>query len=116
MKSKDKLDNLDLPPAKTVELGNIVSYQENSIVSRTLLKKKSGTITLFAFDSGQSLSEHTVPYHAFVQILDGEVELTIGGKKVNAKAGQTVVMPGGVPHAVNATKRFKMLLTMIRKD
>jgi len=115
MKTNDKIETLNLPPAETIELGGIVSYQDDSIVSRTLIKKKSGTITLFAFGAGQSLSEHTVPYHAFVQVLDGEVELVIGSKSVLAKAGQTVVMPAGVPHSVHAKNRFKMLLTMIRQ-
>jgi quercetin dioxygenase-like cupin family protein len=72
-------------------------------------------VTLFAFDSGQTLSEHTAPFDAIVQILDGEAELIIGGEKVNAAKGQTVLMPANIPHAVNATQRFKMLLVMIRE-
>ena len=116
MKGNDKGDILGLPTAEAIGLAGIVSYQDDSIVSRTLIKKKSGTITLFAFAAGQSLSEHAVPYHAFVQVVDGEVELVIGGKSVSATAGQTVVMPAGVPHSVHANKRFKMLLTMIRRE
>jgi quercetin dioxygenase-like cupin family protein len=85
------------------------------IVSRTLYKEAPGTLTLFAFDAGQQLSEHTAPFDAFVQVLDGAVELTIGGEKVPAKAGELVLMPAGVPHAVTARERFKMLLIMFRR-
>lgn len=116
MKSKEETNALGLPIAEALQLADLVSYQENSIVSRTLIKKASGTITLFAFSAGQSLSEHTVPYYAFVQVLDGEAEFVIGGKSVSAASGQTVVMPAGIPHSVNAVKQFKMLLTMIRKE
>ena len=104
-----------LPPAEPVELATLVAYQTGGVVSRTLLQRKGGTLTVFAFDAGQALSEHTAPFDAVVEVLDGEVELVIGGKSVKAKAGQTVLMPANVPHAVNATTRFKMLLTMIRE-
>ncbi|UCD16423.1 MAG: cupin domain-containing protein [Candidatus Zixiibacteriota bacterium] len=103
-----------LTPAQPHRLVSIIEYAEGSVVSRTLLNSKSGTITLFAFDTGQELSEHSAPYDAFVQVLDGEAELIIGGKRVVAGAGDTVVMPANIPHAVHAAKRFKMLLTMIR--
>ena len=103
-----------LPPAEPVELANLVAYQEGGVVSRTLVKKNGGTVTVFAFDQGQALSEHTAPFDAIVQVLDGEVELVIGGKQVPARAGQTVLMPANVPHAVNAITRFKMLLIMVR--
>ncbi len=103
-----------LPAAEPVALAALVAYQAGGVVSRTLIKRKS-TVTVFAFDQGQALSEHTAPFDALVEVLDGEVELIIGGKKVPAKAGQAVLMPGGVPHAVNATTRFKMLLTMVRE-
>jgi len=83
------------------------------VVSKTLLDKKTGTLTLFAFDAGQGLSEHTAPFDATVQILDGEAELTIGGEPVIAKTGQLVIMPAGIPHSVRAQQRFKMLLIMI---
>lgn len=92
----------------------LVEYADNSIVSKTLLDKSAGTITLFAFDQGQKLSEHTTPYDAVVQILDGKARLTIGGQQKDASQGQIIIMPGNVPHAVNADERFKMLLTMIR--
>jgi quercetin dioxygenase-like cupin family protein len=104
-----------LPAAVAVELATLVSYQDGAVVSRTLVKKKACTVTAFAFDAGQSLSEHTAPFDAIVQVLDGTVELVIGGKSVEAKAGQTVLMPANVPHAVNAKARFKMLLLMVRE-
>jgi quercetin dioxygenase-like cupin family protein len=91
-----------------------LDYVPGSIVSRTLVKNPAGTVTLFSFDAGQSLSEHTAPFDALVQILDGKAELTIGGKAVLASAGQTVLMPANVPHAVHAVERFKMLLVMVR--
>jgi len=104
-----------LPEAEAVRLADLLAYVSGSIVSRTLEKRKTGTITLFAFDAGQELSEHSTPYDAYVQVLDGEVLLTIGGKPVHATSGETVLMPANVPHAVAAVKRFKMLLTMIRE-
>lgn len=104
-----------LPPSSPLELGALAAYQEGSIVSRTLVKRNGGTLTLFAFDAGQALSEHTAPFDAVVQILEGQAELVIGGEKVLARAGQTVLMPADVPHAVHAPERFKMLLVMIRE-
>ena len=103
-----------MPAAEPVALAELVNYQDGSIVSRTLMKRSGGTVTLFAFDQGQSLSEHTAPFDAMVQILDGRAEVVIGGKPVLPGAGQTVLMPANVPHAVNARGRFKMLLVMIR--
>lgn len=104
-----------MPSANALEIGSLVEYQQDAIVSRTLIKQNGGTLTLFAFDEGQALSEHTAPFNAIVQVLDGQVELIIGGKPVPAVAGQTVLMPANIPHAVNAIKPFKMLLTMIRE-
>jgi quercetin dioxygenase-like cupin family protein len=104
-----------LPAAEPVELAALVAYQTGGVVSRTLVNRKGGTLTVFAFDAGQALSEHTAPFDAIVEVLDGEVGLVIGGKSVKARAGQSVLMPAGVPHAVNATTRFKMLLTMMRE-
>jgi quercetin dioxygenase-like cupin family protein len=104
----------ELPPARALSLADEVSYSPGSIVSRTLAKAPGGSLTLFAFDAGEELSEHTAPFDAFVQVLDGAVELTIGGEKVTARAGETVLMPRGVPHAVRAPGQFKMLLSMIR--
>ena len=103
-----------LAPARAEILDALVNYAEGSIVSRTLAENKAGTLTLFAFDADQGLSEHSAPYDAAVQVLDGEAELIIGGKPVRAAAGQLVVMPASVPHAVKAITRFKMLLTMLR--
>ncbi len=97
-----------------VRLATLVAYAPGSVVSRTIAKSAAGTLTLFAFDAGQGLSEHSAPFDAYVQVLDGAVELTIGGRKVPASAGDCVRMPANVPHAVQAVERFKMLLTMIR--
>jgi quercetin dioxygenase-like cupin family protein len=105
----------ELAPAKATLLEREVAYQPGAIVSRTIAKTKGGSLTLFAFDAGQELSEHTAPFDAFVQVLDGAVELTIGGEKVLARAGETVRMPAGIPHAVRAVEAFKMLLMMVRE-
>ena len=92
----------------------LVGYAEGSIVSKTVIDKPVGSITLFAFDKGQKLSEHTSPYDAVVQVVDGRACLTIDGQEKEVESGQIVIMPAHVPHAVNAIERFKMLLTMIR--
>lgn len=97
-----------------IRLAEHVEYAADSVVSKTLLDKKTGTLTLFAFDEGQGLSEHTSPYDATVQILDGEAELVIGGKVLTTRAGELTIMPAGIPHSVRANRRFKMLLIMIR--
>jgi quercetin dioxygenase-like cupin family protein len=115
MSKPDTQDSSQLPPATPVELPSLIQYQDGAVVSRTLVKKKACTVTVFAFDEGQALSEHTAPFDALVQVLDGKVELTIGGKAVSAQAGQTVRLPADVPHAVHATTKFKMLLLMIRE-
>ena len=99
---------------KPIGLADAVDYADGSIVSKTLLDKKAGTLTLFAFDAGQGLSEHTSPYDATLYVLEGTAKLMIGGKEVLARAGEMVIMPANVPHSVNATERFKMLLIMIR--
>jgi quercetin dioxygenase-like cupin family protein len=92
----------------------LVGYQEGAVVSRTLLKRGGGTVTLFAFDEGQSLSEHTAPFDAIAQVLEGDALITIAGTPLTVPAGSMVLMPAGQPHAVAAPTRFKMLLTMIR--
>jgi quercetin dioxygenase-like cupin family protein len=97
-------------------LAELVEYGEGAIVSRTLLENSAGTITLFAFDAGQGLSEHTAPFDALVQVADGEGEFIIGGESCRVGRGQIVLMPAQVPHAVRAHERFKMLLTMLRKQ
>lgn len=93
---------------------DLIDYQEGSVVSRTIVDKKGGTVTLFAFDDNQSLSEHTAPYDALVHILDGEAEVTITGQPVIVKAGEMVLVPANEAHALKAVQRFKMLLVMIR--
>lgn len=100
--------------ARALDLKAYVDYARDAVVSKTLIDKPVGTLTLFAFDAGQGLSEHTAPYDAVVQVLDGEAELTIGGRAVTAVSGQMVIMPANVPHSLAARQRFKMLLTMIR--
>ena len=102
----------DVPGA--IDLADDVQYAAGSIVSRTIVDKKTGTVTLFAFDKGQGLSEHSAPFDALVLILDGEAELVIGGRPVRARSGQMVTMPANIPHAVRAVEKFKMLLTMIQ--
>ena len=94
-------------------VAEMVTYQAGSVVSRTLIDKKVGTVTLFAFDKGQGLSEHTAPYDAMVNILDGEVDITISGKAYRLKAGEMIIMPANQPHALQSVTRFKMMLVMI---
>jgi quercetin dioxygenase-like cupin family protein len=101
-------------PAEMFALAERVSYQNGSIVSQEIASKKAGSVTIFAFDSGQGLSEHTAPYDAIVEIVDGEAEITVSGKTVTAGRGELVIMPAGEPHSLKAVKRFKMLLIMIR--
>jgi len=96
------------------ELSSLVEYQEGSIVSREVLKKDTGTVTLFAFDAGQGLSEHTAPFDAFVYIVDGTALITLSGKEHRLGSGQFLVMPAGEPHSLKAPARFKMMLVMIR--
>lgn len=93
---------------------DLVQYQDDSIVSRTLIDKETGTVTAFAFDKGQGLSEHTAPFDAMVQIIDGEAEILIEDKKYIVKAGEIIIMPANKPHALDANEKFKMILTMIR--
>jgi quercetin dioxygenase-like cupin family protein len=92
----------------------LAAYQDGAVVSRTLLKRAGGTVTLFAFDEGQALSEHTAPFDAVAYVLEGEADITIAGSPLKVLAGEMVLMPANQPHAVNARTRFKMLLTMIR--
>jgi len=100
--------------AKAVELKSSIRYSRGAIVSKALLNKRAGTVTLFAFDTGQFLSEHTAPFDALVQILEGAVQIKIAKRVLMASAGEAVIMPAHIPHALKALKRFKMLLTMIR--
>ena len=92
----------------------LVDYHVGSVVSRTIIDQKTGTVTLFAFDKGQGLSEHTAPFDALVHLLDGEAEIVISGKALRLKEGEMVIMPANQPHALRAVEKFKMILTMIR--
>jgi len=103
--------NNEVMPSSLVDM---VSYQKGAVVSKTLIEKNTGTVTLFAFDLGQGLSEHTAPFDALVQVLDGEVEIRISGKPFHLKQGEIIIMPAREPHALKAISDFKMLLTMIR--
>lgn len=100
--------------AQAVRLVDLADYQAEAIVSRTIIDKKTGTVTFFAFDKGQGLSEHTAPFDALVYLLDGEAEVVISGKPHHLKAGEMIIMPASKPHALRAVERFKMMLTMIR--
>ena len=93
---------------------SLVDYQDGSVVSKELIKKEKGTVTLFAFDKGQGLSEHTAPFDAFVYIIDGKAEITIDGKVHSLALGETIIMPANKPHSLKAAERFKMLLVMIK--
>jgi len=100
--------------SKIMELESLVEYQQGNVVSRTLVTKETGTITLFAFDKGEGLSEHATPYDAMVFILDGTAEIIISKKEFHLKCGQMIIMPANEPHALNALERFKMMLIMIK--
>lgn len=100
--------------AHALRLVDLVDYQEGAVVSRTIVDKETGTVTLFAFDEGQRLSEYTTSYDALVYIIDGEAEIIISGKAFHLKDGEMILMPANEPHALKAVKRFKMILTMIR--
>ncbi len=100
--------------AEPAPFASLVDYQQGSVVSRTIVKKPTGNVTLFAFDAGQELSEHTAPFDALVEVVDGEAEITVSGTPHAVKAGEALLMPAGEPHALRARSRFKMVLTMIR--
>ncbi len=105
-----------LAPATAFRLADLVAYAEGSIVSRAIAQQPAASLTLFAFDAGQALSEHTTAFDAYLQVLDGEADLVVGGKAVLARTGEVALLPAGVPHEVNARVRFKMLLTMVRSE
>jgi len=111
---KNNSENARELVAQAASLIDLIGYQEGSVVSRTIIDKKAGTVTLFAFDEGQGLSEHTAPYDALVYILDGEANVVISGRPIRLKEGEMTIMPANKPHALTAVTRFKMLLTMIR--
>lgn len=100
--------------AKALKIVDLVNYQDGSVVSRVIMKQKTGNVSLFAFDAGQELSEHTAPFDALANVLEGEVEVTISGTPVRVMAGEMIIMPANRPHALKAISRFKMMLTMIR--
>jgi quercetin dioxygenase-like cupin family protein len=110
----DKKSDTEGLAERILKLAELVEYHEGSIVSRTIIDQETGTLTLFAFSQGQGLSEHTAPFDALVHLLDGQAEVAISGKSYPLKAGETIIMPANKPHALKATKDFKMLLVMIR--
>jgi quercetin dioxygenase-like cupin family protein len=108
-----KLENSKLT-AQAKTLAELIDYQEGAVVSRTLIDKTAGTVTLFAFDAAQGLSEHTAPFDALIYAVDGEAEATVSGKPIKLKAGEVTMLPVGEPHALKALTRFKMMLIMVR--
>ncbi len=114
MNGEQRPGGSEMPTAEAVVLADLVNYQTGSVVSRTIVKRPTGTVTLFAFDKSEGLSEHTAAFDALAHILEGEAEIVISGKPICAKAGEAVLMPAHQPHALKATTRFKMALTMIR--
>lgn len=100
--------------AETLNMKNLADYQQGAVVSKEVLKKETGTVTVFAFDQGQGLSEHTAPFDALVAILDGKAEIIISGKSHTVSEGEMIIMPADEPHALKANERFKMMLVMIR--
>ena len=114
MNSQQGPGKRELPVAEAVRIVDLVNYQDGSVVSRTLVKRETGTVTLFAFDEGQGLSEHTAPFDALAQMLEGEAEITVSRKPLRAVEGEAVLLPANQPHSLKALSKFKMLLTMIR--
>lgn len=100
--------------AKIFTLDESIDYADGAVVSKTIVKKPTGNITLFAFDQGEGLSEHSSPYDALVQLLDGQAEVMIGGNPYHLRAGENIILPANIPHALKATGKFKMMLTMIK--
>jgi quercetin dioxygenase-like cupin family protein len=100
--------------ARVLKAENLIEYQEGAVVSKEILRKGTGTVTIFAFDKGEGLSEHTAPFDAIVQVIDGKAEITISGKKNILERGNMIIMPANEPHSLLAMERFKMILTMIR--
>ena len=110
------MGNIEFEKAKIFTFNDLIEYSTGSIVSRIILKKESGNITLFSFDKGQELSEHTAPFDALVQVIDGVTEIIIDGKPHSLKTGQSIIMPAKISHAVKAVEKFKMILTMIKSQ
>jgi quercetin dioxygenase-like cupin family protein len=103
-----------LAASRVANAAGLLSYQEGAVVSREIMKRATGSVTLFAFDEGQGLSEHTTPFDALVQVLEGEAEITVAGQPHHVQSGELILMPAQQPHALKALNRFKMMLTMIR--
>ena len=114
MSSQQAQNKREMPIAEAVRLRDLANYQEGAVVSRTLVDRTTGTVTLFAFDEGQGLSEHTAPFDALALLLEGEAEIAVSGKPLRATAGEAVLLPANQPHSLKALGRFKMLLIMIR--
>lgn len=114
MERRKKQTGTETLIARVMKFVDLIEYQEGAVVSRTIIDKKAGTVTLFAFDQGQGLSEHTAPFDALVYLLDGEADITISGTAHHLKEGEMIIMPANQPHALKAVKQFKMVLTMIR--
>jgi quercetin dioxygenase-like cupin family protein len=113
----DSVEQANKQPKQDPEIKkliDLVDYQDGSVVSKQIIKRKAGTVTIFAFDDGEGLSEHTAPFDALVQVLDGEVRIKISGKPYDVKAGEMIILPVDEPHSLKALTKFKMLLTMIR--
>jgi len=106
--------NMSFQPGTVFSFADSVDYSKDAVVSKTIVKKETATLTLFSFDKGQGLSEHSAPFDALVQVVDGVAEVIINKKPIVVKAGESIIMPANVPHALNAIERFKMVLTMIR--
>ncbi len=106
--------NTDFEVAKTASMEALVEYAKDAVVSKTLIKKDTGTVTLFAFDKGQGLSEHTAPFNAMVHVIEGEAVILIDRKGHTLKTGEFIIMPANITHAIDATQQFKMVLTMIK--
>jgi len=114
MKPETPFKPKGLPAAETAMAAGLVNYQDGSIVSHEIVKKPTGSVTIFAFDEGQGLSEHTAPFDALAHVLEGETEISIAGQPHHLHGGEMILMPAGQPHALKALQRFKMILTMIR--
>jgi quercetin dioxygenase-like cupin family protein len=112
--SDEKQSDVENPLAQANNLENLIAYQKDSVVSKTIIGKKTGTVTLFAFDKGQGLSEHTAPFEATVYLVDGEAEITVDGKMQIVKKGEMIILPANIPHALQSLSPFKMLLIMIK--
>ena len=115
MAQDNKEKGAGIPAERVLEMADLIEYQEGSVVSRTIIDQQTGTLTLFAFATGQGLSEHTAPFDALVYLLDGEADIAIAGQPYRLRKGEMIIMPANKPHALKAIDKFKMLLVMIRQ-